>query len=125
MSARSLSAVNGLEKITREVSSHLREAYSGYRSSYDLAKHYRDEVVPLQQLISDENVLNYNGMIIGVFELLEDSRSQIVAVQSSIQANRQFWIADATLRSSMIGRPSQTFLPVFSGGRVGGDTEEH
>ncbi len=124
LNAKSLSATNRLESITRSASSHLREAYSAYRSSYDIAKHYRDEIVPLQQLISEENVLNYNGMIIGVFELLADSRSQIEAVQSSIQATKQFWMADAALRSSMMGKPTAMALGMSAGsGENGG--EEH
>lgn len=78
----------------------------------------------MQQLISEENVLNYNGMIIGVFELLADSRTQIEAVQSAIQATRQFWVADAALRSSMVGKPVATTLSMAVGsGEAGG--EEH
>jgi len=123
MNAKTLSAANRLENTTRSASSHLREAYSGYRSGYDLAKHYRDEIVPLQQLISEENLLNYNGMIIGVFELLADSRKQIEAVQSAIQASRQFWIADAALRSSMVGKPVTTALAMSAGGDDGGGDE--
>ena len=53
--------------------SEVREVYSAYRTAYDLAKHYRDEVVPLRKRISEENLLRYNGMLIGVFELLADS----------------------------------------------------
>ncbi len=105
LNARSLAAVNELEQVTRAAASHLREAYSAYRSSYDIARHYRDEVVPLQQLVSEENVLKYNGMIIGVFELLADSRRQIETVQESIAATGQYWMADAALRASMIGKP--------------------
>ena len=48
-----------------------------YRTAYDLARHYRDEVVPLRKRISEENLLRYNGMLIGVFELLADARDQI------------------------------------------------
>ena len=48
--------------------------YAAYRTAYDLAKHYRDEIVPLRKRIADENVLRYNGMLIGVFELLADAR---------------------------------------------------
>ena len=43
-----------------------------YRTAYDIARHYRDEVVPLRKRIAEENVLRYNGMLIGVFELLAD-----------------------------------------------------
>lgn len=124
LNARTLAASNRLESINRAASSHLREAYSGYRSGYDLARHHRDEIVPLQQLISEENVLNYNGMIIGVFELLADSRTQIEAVQSSIMATRQFWMAEAALRSSMIGKPASTAMMMSAGGSADGG-EEH
>ncbi len=122
LNATSLAASNALEQVVRSANSHLRESYSAYRSSYDIAKHYRDEVIPLQQLVSEENLLNYNGMIIGVFELLADSRKQIQTVQSSIDAAGQFWMADASLRASMIGQPTSTQLAMSKSG--GGDAGE-
>jgi outer membrane protein TolC len=86
--------------------SEVREAYTGYRSAYDIARFQRDEVVPLSQRIAEENVLRYNGMLIGVFELLADARSQIASVNGSIQALRDFWIAQADLDMALIGKPS-------------------
>ena len=86
--------------------SEVREAYTGYRSAYDIARHQRDEVVPLNQRIAEENVLRYNGMLIGVFELLADARSQINSVNAAIQAKRDFWIAQADLDMALIGKPS-------------------
>ncbi len=86
--------------------SEVREAYTGYLSAYDIARHQRDEVVPLNQRIAEENVLRYNGMLIGVFELLADARTQIVSVNGSIQALRDFWIAQADLDMALIGKPS-------------------
>ena len=74
---------------------------SGYRTAYDLARHYRDEIVPLRKRISDENVLRYNGMLISVFELLADARQQVASVKGYIEALRDFWIADANLRSAL------------------------
>ncbi len=81
--------------------SEVREAYSAYRTAFDLARHYRDEIVPLRKRISDENVLRYNGMLISVFELLADARSQIGAVTAYIEALRDFWIADASLEHAL------------------------
>ena len=125
LNANSLAAASALEQATRAANSHLRESYSAYRTSFDVAKHYRDEVVPLQQLVSEENVLNYNGMIIGIFELLADSRKQIQTVQASINATGQFWLADAALRASMIGKPTSTMIAMSSGAESGGDGEDH
>ena len=86
--------------------SEVREAYTGYRSAYDIARHHRDEIVPLRQRIAEENQLRYNGMLIGVFELLADARSQIASVNAAIQAKRDFWIAQADLDMALIGKPS-------------------
>jgi outer membrane protein TolC len=91
--------------VIAEAQSHLRESYLGYRTSYDLARHYRDEIVPLRKTIADENLLRYNGMLISVFELLADAREQVSSVRQAIGAQRDFWLADAMLRSTLIGRP--------------------
>ena len=53
----------------------------------------------------DENVLRYNGMIIGVFELLADAREQVKSVMAALDAERNFWLADAALKASIIGKP--------------------
>ena len=105
MSARTLAAVNRLEATVRAASSTLRQDYSTYRTAYDVARHYRQEVLPLRKAIADEKVLRYNGMIIGVFELLADAREQVSSVMAALDAERNFWLADAALRASIIGRP--------------------
>jgi outer membrane protein TolC len=86
--------------------SEVREAYGGYRSAWDIAQHQRAEVLPLRQRIAEENLLRYNGMLIGVFELLADARAQITAVNTSIDALRDFWLAQADLDMALLGRPS-------------------
>lgn len=105
MNAQSLAAANRYEAVVRSASSQLRESYSAYRTAYDLARHYRDEIVPLRRTMSEENVLRYNGMLIGVFELLADSREQIASVIAAIHAQQQFWLADAALSASLTGKP--------------------
>ena len=86
--------------------SEVREAYQGYRSGFEIARHYRDEIVPLKKRIAEENQLRYNGMLIGVFELLADARSQIASVNGYIEALRDFWLAQADLEMAMIGKPA-------------------
>ena len=106
MNATSLAAANRYDSVMRSAGSHLRESYSAYRTAYDLARHYRDEIVPLRKTMADENVLRYNGMLIGVFELLADTREQIASVMQAINAQQQFWLADAALSASVIGKPT-------------------
>lgn len=83
--------------------SQVREAYSAYRTTYDLAKHYQTEVVPLRKKISDEVLLRYNGMLASVFELLSDARDQIISVNAAIEAQRDFWIAETALQAAING----------------------
>ena len=121
MNARTLAAANQLEATARAAGSSLRESYSAYRTAYDVARHYRDEVVPVRKVIAEENQLRYNGMLISAFELLADARDQVGAVTAALDAQQQFWLADAALQASVIGRPTSTSLSVTSSAPSGGD----
>lgn len=83
--------------------SEVRESYSAYRTTYDVAKHYRDKVVPLRKRISDEVMLRYNGMLASVFELLTDARDQVNSVNTAIEAQRDFWVAETDLQAAING----------------------
>ena len=99
-----MQAVNRTAEIAVNARSEVREAYTGYRSTYDIARHYRDEVVPIQKRISEEQMLRYNGMLISVFELLAHSRVQVASVNASIEAQRDFWMAQSALQMAQTGR---------------------
>ena len=119
-----MAALNRTAQVAVEASSQVREQYGAYRTAYDLARHYRDEIVPLRKTIAEENVLRYNGMLIGVFELLADAREQVASVVQAIEAQRDFWLADAGLQASLIGRPIETGAPAGPSARSGGDGGE-
>ena len=122
MNAQSLAAANRYESTVRGATSQLRESYSAYRTAYDVARHYRDEIVPLRKTMAEENLLRYNGMLIGVFELLADTRDQISSVVAAINAYQQFWLADAALNASMTGKPTAMMMaaPLAAGGEKPG-----
>ena len=99
-----MQAVHQAADVAVRAQSEVRESYAAYRTAYDLARHYRDEVVPLRKSISDENLLRYNGMLISVFDLLADAREQVRAVAAAVQATRDFWLADSNLQTALTGR---------------------
>jgi len=105
-----MQAVNHAAETAVNARSEVREAYHAYRTAFDIAKHYRDEIVPVSKRISEENLLRYNGMLIGVFELLADARSQVASVNGSIEALRDFWLAQSDLDMAMIGKPNLTAM---------------
>ena len=81
--------------------SEVRESYAAYRTAFDIARHYRDEIVPLRKRISEEMLLRYNGMLSSVFELLADSRDAVASVNAYLQAQRDFWIAETDLQMAL------------------------
>jgi outer membrane protein TolC len=115
-----MQAVNRAAESAINARSEVRAAYSAYRSTYDIAKHHRDEIVPIRKRIAEENLLRYNGMLIGVFDLLLDAQRQIAAVNNSIEALRDFWLAEADLAMAMVGRPMLAVSPRAAGGAAEG-----
>ena len=98
-----MQAVNRLIDRAVAVRSEARDAYRTYRSTYDIAAHYRREVLPLRKIISDETLLRYNAMQIDVFSLLTEARQRIAATTAAIEAQREFWLAKTNLLSAVVG----------------------
>jgi outer membrane protein TolC len=99
-----MQAVNRTAEVAVNAQSEVRESYSAYRTAFDLARHYRDEVVPLRKRISEENLLRYNGMLIGPFELLADAREQVASITAAVEALRDHWVAETNLLTAISGR---------------------
>ncbi len=102
--------------IAVQARSEVRELHSAYQSSYQVARHYRDEIVPAKKRVSDEVLLRYNGMLSSVFELLADARSQIASINAAIDAQREFWVADTDLQFVIHGGSLLLTVPAAAGG---------
>jgi outer membrane protein TolC len=106
-----MSSLQRAADIALRAQSQVRELNSLRSAQYDFARRYRDEIVPLRKRMSDEMLLRYNGMLASVFELLSDARAQIASVSASIDAQRDFWIADSELQFAMHGGASAPISP--------------
>ncbi|MVA97989.1 TolC family protein [Nitratireductor sp. CAU 1489] len=98
-----MQAANLLAERAVNIRSEARGAYDAYRSTYDIARHYRNNVIPLRTTIEEESLLTYNGMITNTFELLADTRAKIDSIMLSLNAKRQFWLADVDLGTAIHG----------------------
>ena len=96
-------AVNRLIERAVNARSEAREAYTAYRGTYDIARHFEKEVLPLREIISQQELLAYNGMLSDLFSLLTDARARIAANIQAIEAKRDFWLADADLKAAIFG----------------------
>ena len=104
LQAEVLAKQQSFKQVTLAAASGLRDAYNSYRTSFDIAQHYQEQIIPMHEVLLDEANYNYNGMIIGVFELLEAGLEKSLADKKSIDANHNLLKAELNLRSSVLGR---------------------
>lgn len=98
-----MQAVNRFTAQAVAIRSEARAALLSYRAAYDIARHYRASVIPLRKVISEEAQLQYNGMLIDVFELLTTTREGIESNVAAIEAQRGALIASVDFQSAIIG----------------------
>jgi cobalt-zinc-cadmium efflux system outer membrane protein len=87
-----------------QIRSEVRAAYARTVAARDRASFYRRSVLPLQARILDQTQLQYNGMFVGVFQLLQARRDQIDAGRDYIEALRDYWIARGELEKALGSR---------------------
>lgn len=81
--------------------SEAREAWLAYRTAWDLAHHHQQHLLPLRRLIQEETQLRYNGMLSSVFDLLAETRNHTAAINASLDALRDAWLADVDLHTAL------------------------
>lgn len=85
-----------------QIRSLARISYENYLEKFNKAKSYKEDILPIQKKISEENLLRYNGMLIDVFHLLEDAEKQSKTVIEYIDANLALLIQAAKLEKDLI-----------------------
>jgi outer membrane protein TolC len=100
---RYLEAANRLGQLGVNAASEAREAYGAYRATYEVARKYEGNVLPLHQAIGTEIELQYNAMQVDAFVLLETARERSRAKVAAIEAKRNFWLASTDLSVAMYG----------------------
>ncbi|MEP9352484.1 TolC family protein [Xanthobacter sp. KR7-65] len=98
-----MQAVNLLMEQAVNVRSEARAAYVGYRARYDIARQYQAKILPLRKIINEQALLQYNGMLIDVFELLTTERESIDSSVAAIAAQRDFFLAEVDFETAITG----------------------
>jgi cobalt-zinc-cadmium efflux system outer membrane protein len=103
--------------LAAEIRSQVRAARLRMMNARNMAELYHDQVLPTQQRLLHETQLRYNGMLSGVFQLLQAKRDQIDAAVEYVQSLEAYWIARADLERAIGGR-----LPGATGPTTTSDT---
>ena len=81
-----------------------RVAAAELAAARDRVIYSRDVLLPLRQKVVDETQLQYNAMLVGVFQLLQARREQIETGVMYIDQLREYWEARSHVEQLMAGR---------------------
>lgn len=101
-----MQAVNRFAEKAVNVRSEARTALLAYRASYDISNQYRTQILPLRKTVNEESLLQYNGMLIDVFDLLTTFEESIETNIDAITAKRDVFIASVDFKSAVMGNGS-------------------
>jgi cobalt-zinc-cadmium efflux system outer membrane protein len=85
------------------IRSQVRAARTRMYNARDRVEFYRRDVLPVQEKLVQQTQLQYNGMLLGVFQLLQVRREQIEAGSEYIDAMRDYWTARTDLERAVGG----------------------
>ena len=102
-----------LEALAVDARSQARDARLRLQATFEAANHYRNALLPLHQTVVEETLKFYNGMLIGVYELLLAQQAQVLTAKQYVEANKEFWLAWVDLERAVGGsvpapQPSKT-----------------
>lgn len=87
-----------------QVRSDVRGAVARVRSARTRAESFQRTVLPLRRKITEQTQLHYNGMFVGIFQLLEAKAAEVEAGQQYVEAMRDYWVAMSDLERAIGGR---------------------
>jgi outer membrane protein, heavy metal efflux system len=87
-----------------EVRSAAREVRNRLLSAHARARHTQSVIQPLQRGVTEQTLLQYNAMQMGVFQLLQAREQELTVELSLVEAQRDYWVAAAELEVLLLGR---------------------
>jgi outer membrane protein TolC len=87
-----------------DLRSAAREAKYRVVSSHARARQYQEVIVPAQRRVTEQTLLMYNAMHVGIFQLLTARREQLDVELAYVETLREHWSAVAELQAILAGR---------------------
>jgi cobalt-zinc-cadmium efflux system outer membrane protein len=100
-----------------EVRSEVREARLRVVYARRLVERYKSVVVPLRERIVALSQLEYDAMLLGVYQLLLARQAEVTAYREYIEGVRDYWVARADLERAAGGRLAPVGAPSDPGER--------
>lgn len=91
------------QQVGLNAESQLRERFADHQATLATAQQAGKVLGPVRKRLLEERLKQYNGMLIGPFELIDEARSHVSGVLVALDAQRDFWLADAALTAAIDG----------------------
>jgi len=96
-----------------KIHSDVRRSCVRLAAARNRAAMYHQAILPLRSKIVQQSQLFYNGMLLGVFDVLKAKQDELDAQQQYIGAVRDYWIEHAELERAVGGRlPTSATQPI-------------
>jgi cobalt-zinc-cadmium efflux system outer membrane protein len=96
-----------LQEASIQARSEIRVSRETMLAAKRRAEYFRDVVVPRHETITEKSLEQYNGMLMGAYELFETRSHQFEVQSEHAKALRDYWIAKADLELAIGGRLPQ------------------
>ncbi|MBX7079837.1 MAG: TolC family protein [Nannocystaceae bacterium] len=104
LQARLRQAQHALQHAAIVARSEIREQRERLLVARRKADYFTTEVLPRRAAIVSRALEQYNGMLMGTYELLETRKAQVEAQHEQVIALRDYWVARAQLELAVGGR---------------------
>lgn len=112
-----------------DIRSDVRAARARMLSARRRAEYFRNVLLPLRESLMAQTQRYYNGMLVGVYDLLNAKRDQLRTAREYVQALRDYWTSHAELERAAGGllaapqrRPVAGAEPINAPSTQGGES---
>jgi cobalt-zinc-cadmium efflux system outer membrane protein len=96
--------LNRLTALAIDIRSHVRADRDRVIAAREMARFYRDDLIPQRRRVTQLSELHYNAMLLGIDRWLMARQSEVSAYKEYIEAMRDYWIAKSDLERAVGGR---------------------
>jgi cobalt-zinc-cadmium efflux system outer membrane protein len=107
LEAQERQAEHRLNAVAVEARSEVRLARAELIGARQIVERYQISIVPMRDKALEEAQLFYNGMLLGLYQLIDVKQAQVMAHAQYIAALRDYWSARADLERAVGGRISK------------------
>lgn len=101
LEAQQASASRRVSALAIDARSKVRQGLLTLKATRAMSSYLSATVVPLRDKIVEQGQLHYNGMLIGLYELIAIQRESLEARREEILARRDYWIARFELENAL------------------------